>query len=128
MNIASENVSKVFFNCYLKNKEEHENEKNPIIVEGIVYKYSFNPIKIEENKDIIISFLQQISKSFYINVGEGDSFLNFCKDKNGELWTTSHEEMEQLMLLGMAIDKIEYCFPREIWISLPGNMPYLVIV
>ena len=35
--------------------------------------------------------------------------------------------MQELLLLGLAIEKIEYLLPREMWSILPGGMPYIKI-
>ena len=38
----------------------------------------------------------------------------------------NHRNGEELMILGMAINKDQYLFPRNIWESLPGSVPYLI--
>jgi len=59
--------------------------------------------------------------------GGGWSFLNLCSTKDEKQWTGLHERMEQLICLGMAIGKVSYCCPREMWPSLLGGMPYVRI-
>jgi hypothetical protein len=54
------------------------------------------------------------------------SFLNACVDKHGNHWG-EHPSVEQLLVLGVAIGKIEYCLPREYWRALPGGVPYFMI-
>jgi hypothetical protein len=49
-------------------------------------------------------------------------------DKDGNQWTGLHLVMEQLFMLGLATDQANWCMPdREIWKSLPGGMPYVVV-
>ena len=42
-------------------------------------------------------------------------------------WTGFHQTMDELVCLGLAIEKLSYLMPREYWKILPGGMPYLVI-
>jgi hypothetical protein len=35
--------------------------------------------------------------------------------------------MDQLFTLGIAIEKVSFQLPREMWNVLPGGMPYLVV-
>ena len=53
--------------------------------------------------------------------------MNLCYDKYDRQWTGMQRSMEALMVLGIAIGKIEYMLPREAWPDLPGGVPYIVI-
>lgn len=50
-----------------------------------------------------------------------------CLNKDNIQWTGSHQTMQELLLLGLAIEKIEYLLPKEMWSILPGGMPYIKI-
>jgi hypothetical protein len=39
-----------------------------------------------------------------------------------------HQRVEQLVQLGIAVGKIRYLLPRDMWDALPGGMPYFVVV
>lgn len=53
------------------------------------------------------------------------SFLQLCMDKNNYQWADLHATMEALMVMGIAIGKLEYCSDKETWKMLPGGMPYI---
>ena len=93
------------------------------IVEGIRMKVGFNPEKIEKNKDDINLLLDNMHSKF----SEGWTFLNLCLDKNNNYWTGNYLTMEKLLLLGLAIGRIEYCCDRNMWDILPGKIPYIFI-
>lgn len=124
LELTSENVEKIFLDCLFQKAEDSSQAK---IVEGIRNKFGFNPEKLEKNKEAIISLLNQLPDDFKESVGEGGmSFLNACVTNKDDQWG-EHSNVEQLICLGMAIDKVQYVFPKEIWIGLPGGMPYIVI-
>ena len=50
-----------------------------------------------------------------------------CNDKDGNQWTTSHDTMEKLILLGVGIKQVVAVLPKELWKLLPRQMPYYVI-
>lgn len=124
MELTAQNVENVFKACLFK---ENENIENSTIVDGITTKCSFNSKHIEENKSNIENMLAQLPDEFKKQNGGGWSFLNLCNNNKGEQWTGFHFRMEQLICLGMAIKKVKYLMPREMWNMLPGGMPYLVI-
>jgi hypothetical protein len=70
--------------------------------------------------------LNELPSSFKKDIGGGWSFLQACETKDGVQWG-EHRNMEQLFVLGMALGKVRYCLPRDLWQVLPGGMPYLVI-
>ena len=48
-------------------------------------------------------------------------------DRDEHQWTGEHRVMEQLFVLGIGIGHVRYCFPRDMWKSLPGSMPYMIV-
>ena len=118
-------VEEVLFKCFYKS-EEIEDGKKPdgcIEVQGITSNFGFHPERLKEHESQIIELLSELPETFK----EGWSFLNMCYDKNGNQWTGMQRKMEALMVLGIAIGKIEYMFPREMWSALPGSVPYIII-
>ena len=77
-------------------------------------------------KKIIISFLKQLPDEFQLSKGGGWSFLNACIDKEGNQWG-EHKHIEWLIALPNALDLIHFSLPKEMWVLLPGKMPYFVI-
>lgn len=119
-------INEILKNCLYKDDEIVNGKPivEPIIVEGIIQAFGFNPNRIENYKKEIEFMLEDLNPNFK----NGWSFLNLCHDKNGNLWTGEHKTMEELMCLGMAINKISYCAPRDFWEVLPGGMPYIKIL
>ncbi len=121
-------VEKIFTECLYKDNEIGEDGKPiilPIVVDGIINKFGLHPERIEIYKNEIIEILEQLPDPFRKSSGGGWSFLNACEDKEGNQWG-EHRHMEQLFCLGIAIDKVEYQLPREMWSALPGGVPYIV--
>lgn len=129
MKLTAENVETIFKDCLYRNIEIVVGKPipEPITVEGIVVDVAFHPEKIQVHKEAIIELLMELPATFQRNVGAGWSFLNACETKDRKQWG-EHINVEQLFVLGMAIGKVEYVFPREMWPTLPGGMPYLVIL
>ena len=124
MNLTSENVVKVFRLCLFK---EDESRDNAVKVEGIVADFGFHPDRLDENRDNIVSMLNELPDEFKEEGGGGWSFLNACNDKSCKQWTELHSVMEYLICLGIAIDRAMYVMPRETWDIFPGGVPYIVI-
>lgn len=124
MNLTAEKVNVVFLQCSFK---EDENTEIHTIGEGVMGKVGFNPERLKENETTIIEMLNDLPDSFKKDGGGGMSFLNMCQDKDDNQWTGLHQTMDKLVCLGNAIGKLSFLLPRQIWSSLPGGMPYLVI-
>lgn len=97
-----------------------------IRVQGIVMNYCFDPDRLSNRREEIIQLLNELPETFRESGGGGWSFLMSCKDKHENHWG-EHPSMEELMCLGIAIDKVVFAIPREMWQILPGGMPYFII-
>lgn len=124
MELTPENVKAVFKDCLFRNKKE---VKSPKMVEGIRTTAGLHPRRLEEHYPDIVALCNQLPDNFKKSMGGGWSFLNLCMNSQGKQWTGDHADMEQLMVLGLAIGKIELLAPRSMWIAFPGGMPYLVV-
>ena len=93
------------------------------IVNGITQAFGFKPECIEEQRDNITSLLSQLPDEFHVGKGGGFSFLHACNDKDGNQWG-EHRQMEALFCLGLATEQVTECLPRELWVALPGGVPY----
>jgi len=121
MNLTAENVHNIFKKCLSNDSVDTK------IVDGVLTKASFCVKKLEENKSNISDMLNDLPDYFKKGSGDGWSFLNMCEDKNGVQWTDFHATVDELVCLGIAVDKMSYLMPRDFWKVLPGGMPYLVI-
>lgn len=103
----------------------HGQKEGALLVEGVMRKFGFNPEKIEANKDAIKEILDEMPTEFHKNCGGGWSFLQLCVDKDGNQWG-EHTNIDDLICLAIAADMGSFMFPREMWETLPGGMPYVL--
>lgn len=118
-------VRTIFLDCLFKAGEEPLHS-TAVVAEGIIDKYGFHPGRLEGHKPAIMQLLMCLPDTFRESVGGGWSFLQACKDNQGNHWG-EHIDMEQLFSLGIATGQAEYLMKREMWRVLPGGVPYIVI-
>lgn len=118
-------VEATFKDCLFDTVEEAE--RRGIKIEGIVFDAMFNPAKLEEHRELITQMLMELPDQFRKSAGGGWSFLNACDDRHGNQWTSFHQTMSMLFLLGEGIGMVKSQLPKEMWSALPGGMPYYVI-
>lgn len=131
MKLLAINVIKIFEECLFKENEviNGQTPQNARITKGITMDVGFNSERLSKHSDDIYDMLKELPKDFQKDKGGGWSFLQACVDRDGKQWTGEHKVMEQLFLLGLAIDKVKYCMEdREFWQSFPGGMPYITIL
>ena len=122
--LTTEKVEKLFVDCLFK---DGENTEEHIPIKGITINVGFNPDRLEESKESIMTLLKELPETFMESKGGGMSFLNACTDKNGRQWTGFHQSMEKLFLLGIGIKKVSMPMPKELWKALPGGVPYFIV-
>lgn len=91
-------------------------------VEGVDKDYAFDPTRLKECEHEIIEQLEGLPDNFK----KGWSFLEACMNREGVQWG-EQANVEELMVLGIALDKVKYCLPRDVWYMLPGGMPYFEV-
>ena len=123
MKLTSDKVREIFMDCLFRENESHDDYIN---IEGITMNIGLHPGRVESHKAEIEELLDELNPNFRKDVGGGWSFLKWCTDKEGHQWG-EHRNGEELAILGMAIGKVKYLFPRNIWGALPGSVPYLMI-
>lgn len=119
--LTSERVREIFVNCVT------DAHPDPLVVEGITHNVAFNRDAIETHRAEINTLLNELPDQFHAGRGGGWSFLNACDDRHGNQWTGLQQIMEELFLLGMAIGRVRYCLPRDMWDVMPGGVPYLIV-
>ncbi len=126
--INAEEVGEIFNDCLYGGEEpNYETSKDTIVVQGVVHKYVMDLSKLEKYTDRVVELLGNLPTNFHKSGGGGWSFLNMCDDRNGVQWTGFHVRMEQLLVLGIALEKAKIQLPRDMWKMFPGGMPYLVV-
>jgi len=128
--IDPEEVDRVFVDCLFREEEVKDGKPvvEPVKAEGIVSAYGFHPERLNGHAAKIIGWLHELPAGFHEKTSGGWTFLNACSDITGEQWTGLQMRVEQLMCLGIAIGRVKYVLPREMWKSLPGGMPYFVVL
>lgn len=125
MKLTADNVDFIFRDCLFRNDEDTD---NAVKAEGIMCKVFFHPERLESHKAKIIEMCDELPDNFKASSGGGWSFLNLCINRSQEQWTGDHRQMEQLMVLGLASGKMQLLTRRELWETLPGGMPYVMVV
>lgn len=123
MNLTSENIEKTILKLLFKDGED---TTTAVIAKGVMCHLGFHPERLKEEEDNISSMLEQLPDSFMESGGGGMSFLNACLDRNGRQWG-EHQSIDKLICLGMAIGRVVFPLPRDMWSSLPGGMPYFTV-
>jgi hypothetical protein len=122
LKLTSQNVKDLFQKVLFNDGEDHTNH---VPVQGITINVGLHPGRLEEIKPQVAELLGQLSQDFHKDHGGGTSFMNMPALANGELWGEQHNAQE-LMVLGLATGYLSYCLPREMWMMLPGGVPYLM--
>lgn len=124
INVTASNMSELtrnaFMDCLFK---EGEDTTNHVKVEGIISMFGLHPQRLEEKRELVTALLAELPEEFK----EGYTLLNFCTTKDGEQWTGEHRVCEQLIVMAIGLNLMEYCMPREMWAVLPGGVPYIMI-
>ena len=124
INVTASNMSELtrnaFMDCLFK---EGEDTTNHVKVEGITSMFGLHPQRLEEKRELVTALLAELPEEFK----EGYTFLNLCTTKDGEQWTGEHRVCEQLIVMAIGLNLMEYCMPREMWAVLPGGVPYIMI-
>lgn len=125
MELTAENVNSVFLECMF---EQGESTENHVLGQGVITNVGFHPERLIKNENNISEMLNQLPDEFKKELGGGMSFLNMCNDKYGNQWSDLHATMDQLVTLGISLNKVSFLMPREMWSILPGGMPYIVVL
>jgi hypothetical protein len=125
MQLTVDNVTAIFSDCLFKADEPLDNF---VKAEGLSMNCGFHPVRLESHRADVLSMLKELPDPFMQTEGGGWSFLNACMTKDGELWTGQHAIMEQLFVLGIGLNLCQWLTKRELWESLPGGMPYVVVL
>ena len=125
MKLTTKNVTDIFTACLFK---EGENTENKVLAEGVTTTANFNSLRLEQKKDSIINLLDQLPEKFMAGKGGGYSFLMMCMDKSDVQWTGLHSVQDQLVCLGLAIERVHFLFPRDWWQYMYGGVPYLTVI
>ena len=120
MKINSDDLHLVFVDCLFKDGEDTEGY---VEVEGVQLHVGFHPERLEGHRKEIEDMLGDLPEEFKA----GWTFLNMNQDKSGAQWADLHLSMDELVVLGLALELITFTFPRAMWDVLPGGVPYIKV-
>lgn len=122
--LDADKVVEIFEKCLIKDDEQVD---CPVQVDGVVHSAALHPERLKMFRQEIYELLLELPEAFMETGGGGMSFLQACVDKYGRQWADLHMTMEELFMLGAAIDRVYCLFPRRMWPDLPGGVPYYVV-
>ena len=97
-------VEEVFRDCFYPKENLVDNARIPrgaIVIQGAMFKYALDPLRVVFHKQSIIDWLSQLSPKYQ---NKGGFLLNrTIHIANGDKWTISTLKGEQLIVLGIAI-------------------------
>lgn len=95
-------------------------------VEGITCSAFLDNEVIKQHDEDIKNMLNELPEQFHLQGGGGYSFLQACYDKHNHHWG-EQMHMQALFMMGVAAGMVRALFPKDLWIALPGGVPYYVI-
>ena len=124
VSVSAKNMSKLtheaFMDCMFR---EGEDTTNHVKVEGITNMFGLHPQRLEEKRELVTAILAELPEEFK----EGWTILNLCTTNDGEQWTGLQQICEQLVVMAIGLGLMKYLMPREMWMFLPGGVPYILI-
>jgi hypothetical protein len=122
--LNTDNLQRLFTFCLSTDAEAGRDE---IEVDGVRNRFVFNRTRLAESRETIELMLAELPDQFFEGRGGGWAFLNACEDRHGGQWADQHRSVEQLICLGIAIDRVRYLLPRRMWAVFDGGLPYIVV-
>ncbi len=123
--LDSKRVTEMLHDCLFK---EGEDTSSHVKAEGIMHTMGFHPERLESYRREVEGMLYDLPEAFMESGGGGWSFLNACIDKEKRQWTDLQPVVEELLLLGLGLNKVKFILPREVWSALPGGVPYFIVL
>lgn len=122
--LTSSRVHETFMNCLFR---DNEDTSTAVIAEGIMGKFGFNPDRLKAAEPDIREMLAELPDEFHADKGGGWSFLNACMDRHDNHWA-EHPTINELLVLGIAVQRAKILMPREMWSMFPGGLPYFSVI
>lgn len=132
--LTPENVTRLFGSCLFR--EDEGVPEGLIPTQGVKITMSFHPGRLREHEKEIRACLDKFAPEFKETGGRGMTFSvahyrrapgMFIDEPEGEKWGDLMVA-DMIVTLGIAIGKVKWLAPREMWGELPKGFPYLVIL
>ena len=133
--ISQERVSAVFRDCLLRKDEIVKGKPTrPFVrIEGLTknfsgYRIAFSLDRLAGYSTELNSMLNLLPPEFQEGEGNGAPLKTACKLSGGGIWTDQLGYAEELILMGMAIKRVELCLARGPDDTLLGQSPEELMV
>lgn len=121
----SKKVNDLMLACLINKPEFDANDPDAVVVEGLTAKFVFSREALETARGEYLQLAQEhLDDKFKKSIGEGYSFLGLPFNKRGEQ-VCEHPTAQGFLVLGLGMGVAEYCLPKELWVVLPGGVPYV---
>lgn len=128
--IDAKRISEILDDCFFTEAEMSIDlggeKRDHIAAQGLRCMVALHPGRVAKHKEEVKKILSNLGDEFMIEKGGGTSFLNMCMDKNGNQWG-EHPDMDELVMLGVACGFVSFPIPKDLWMTLPGGMPYIAV-
>lgn len=133
--LTSDAVETLISKCLFTEEEAEGREMEDIAREAVLVfnvannGVGFHPGRLEESREKIVALLNELPVNFREGSGGGGwSFVNAVLTRDGgeEEWG-EHLHADMLVCLGLAIGRVRFCLPRELWSLLPNGAPFFVV-
>jgi len=122
--LTAQRVDELFRYCLFKAGQDPQ---NALRVEGILREYFvLHGARVQESREHIEALLAELPLEFQQFHGGGWAFTFVGHDRVGYVWTRQEHIKERLVVLGLAIDRIQFLALREKWKDCRGGPPFLV--
>lgn len=127
MELTADNVKQVATDSMFSEGEidgPEDAEERGVLVEGITADFVFDPDALEEHREEVVEFLEQLDDRFKEEEGGGWSFLNLPSNEEGDQWG-GQRDAETLAALAIGLGLASWVpKQRKVWSALPGGVPY----
>lgn len=116
--ISPDQITTIFHECLLRKDEVSKGRPkcpflkvDPISKVFEKYRISFNKNRIYQHAKTINAMIDDLPTAFH--EGKGSFLQTAMKDRSGRRWTGNVVHAEELLLLGMALDRVELKLARS---------------
>jgi hypothetical protein len=104
-----------------------EASESTLDVQGIQSTYRFDLNALEHDRETVNDMLAELPHQFKVSGGGGASALELCYTRDGSQWADEQRSTDELISLGLALGIASFPLSRDLWVALPGSMPYVTV-
>ncbi len=119
--LTADNVNEIFCACLGATQDDDR-----VMVKGLTLTAGFSKCALDRYTENIVAMLAELPAEFHEQSGGGMSFIYGAMNRDGRQWGEQYH-VEELIMLGIGIHRVQFQFPRDLWPSLPGGLPYFMV-